>query len=418
MCRFLAFIIGVLVLLARAEGAEITAAGALAKNGKWEVSVDFPADVARNSAVQTGNYSFPGAASISIEGLRYIALDNAVVLTVAGLVTNDLYSVKIENLSDTSGKALPAVTVSFMARAMSWAAVGAQELGLPADAVAVGQTGFDLISGASEMWGTYDESTFAFEIVNGNFDKKVRINSQEGSSAAARAGLMVREALDEGRPRPADPTNLEEAFSRYLQVHVNPATTAFGEPGDNLHQINIRYYTGGIGSTNFDATENPVITNNVAPPYTNAWVRLRRIGEVFEAFRGNDGTNWISLGSFRFPTNDASGNILPKFASTVYIGPNYSPEVANIPESAGARRSFMAQFREYGDTGLLPVEPPTLTIARVGTDVRVQWEGGGTLQSNTNLATSIWTDLPGVSPVLIPLRPEKKQEYFRVRVAQ
>ena len=414
MCRILASIIGFSLVLARLESAEITEAGALAKNGKWEVSVDFPADVARNSIVQIANYSLPGAATAVIEGIRYVALNNAAVLTVSGLVTNDLYSVKVENLSDTTGEALPDVTVSFAARAMSWAAIGAQELGFTADAVSVGETGFDLISGGSEMWSTYDESTFAYERVTGNFDKKVRVHSQEGSSAEARAGLMVREALDEGRSRPLDPTNPVQAFSRYLQVHVNPVTTAFGDPGNNLYQINIRYFTGGIGSTNFDATEHPVITNNVAPPYTNAWVRLRRVGDIFEVFRGNNGATWTSLGAFSFPTNDANGTVLPKFANTAYVGPNYAPEVANIPESSGQQRSFLAQFREYGDTGILL--QPTLTIAHAGAELRVEWDGGGTLQSNTNLAANVWTDLQGTSPMLIPLPALKKQGYFRVRV--
>jgi hypothetical protein len=225
---------------------------------------------------------------------------------------------------------------------------------------------------------------------------------------------MVRENLDEYRRRPADPTNPDEAFSRYLQVHVNPITTALGEAANNQHEINIRYFTGGIGGTNVEGTVTFPITNNVAPAYTNAWLRLRRTGDTFEAFRGDDGMTWISLGTMTFPTNDTSGALLPKFPEVAYVGPNYAPEIGTIPASSGKRRAFMAQFREYGNVS--PILESILSITRVGTAVRLDWEGEGTLQSNTNLNTSDWRDLPGLSPVVVPLEREKPEEYFRVRV--
>ena len=399
---------------ARSEAAERTLAGALAKDGRWEVSIDFPAEVARSSIVQVGNYSFPNADYISIQRIRYVPLDNAIILTVTGLVTNDLYSVKIENLYDLKGEPLPDVTESFSARAMSWVAVGGQELLYAYDTVSVGGSGFDLISGGSEMRDIYDESTFVFERVEGNFDKKVRVSLQEASSAAARAGLMVREALDEFRRRPADPTNPEEGFSRYMQVHVNPISTALGAAANNQHEINIRYFTGGLGGTNLEATVSLPITNNAAPAYTNAWLRLRRVGDTFEAFRGDDGITWTSLGAMTFPTNDASGAPIPEFPYIAYIGVNYAPEIGNIPASSGKRRAFMAQFREYGNVP--SIVEPILSITRIGTAVRIDWEGEGILQSNTNLNTLDWRDLPDRSPVAVPLERDKSQEYFRLRV--
>ena len=394
--------------------AERTLAGALAKNGKWEVSVDFPADFARDSLVQIGNYSLPGAMNAEIEAVRYVALDHAIVLTVSGLATNDLYSIRVENLFDTKGELLPPQIESFSARAMSWVAVGAQELGFRADAVSVGRSGFDLISGGSEMRGIYDESTFVFERIEGDFDKAVRVDMQEASSEGARAGLMVREVLDERKRRPSDPTSFEEAFSRYLQVFVTPTATAEGKPGSNRHEINIRYFSGGIGGTNEEVTVNLPLTNHPAPPYTNAWLRLRRGGDEFEAYRGEDGMNWISLGKFTFPTNDASGAPVAAFPKVVHVGPSYSPEIAMIPESSGKRRSFLAKFREYGNGFEMP--RPILRINGAGAGALLEWNGGGTLQSSTNLATDAWEDIPGGSPIALPTIREKPQEYFRVRV--
>jgi hypothetical protein len=388
---------------------QIAEAGALAKDGKWEVSVDFEPEVSPSTVLTIENYSFPGA-NIPIESIRYVTLNNAVVLTVTGLRTNDLYSVKIENLRTTNDLPIAPVTTGFIATEFSWTAIGAQELGFPAETVIIGTNGFDLVSGGSQMRDEYDESTFAFERLTGNFDKKIRILSQEPSSVEARAGLMVREALDTGRGRPVDPTDRTTAFSRYLQVQVNPAGVAFteqGVAGANQYQINFRGQTG--------ITENPQITNNVAAPGSNSWVRLRRVGDLFQAFRGNDGTNWVLMGSFTFPTNDFDGTPLPKFSGTVFIGPNYSPEVGNIPESSGARRAFLAQFRGYADAGVVPEEPPTMAITKVGTQVELQWTpGGGTLQSTTNLLTGPWADLPGFSTARVPA--DRRYEFFRVRV--
>ena len=408
-------ILAVLIAAAILPGvqAQIAEAGALAKAGKWEVSVDYEPNVARNSVIDINNYSLPGAGGVVIESIRYIELNNAVVLTVTGLRTNDLYSVQVENLRTTDGLPIPEMTIGFVATPMSWAAIGAQELGVPADTVITGTNNFDLVSGGAEMRDEYDESTFAYEQVTGNFDKKVRILFQEPSSVEARAGLMVREELDEGAGRPFVPDDPElGAFSRFIQVHANPAVTAYQEgggtnvPANNTFQVLVRPMWG--------MTEYLVITNNVAPPGSNTWVRLRRVGEIFEAFRGNDGTNWTLLAKYTFPTNDLNDLPLAKFAETAFVGPNYAPEVANIPESSGERRSFLAQFRGYDDTGFVPADPPTLTITKIANEVELQWEGGGTLQSTTNLSSGLWIDLQGASPVRAA--PAKPYEFFRVRI--
>ena len=406
-------ILAVLILAGMLPGvqAQIAEAGALAKGGKWEVSVDYEPDVARNSVIDINNYSLPGAGAV-IEAIRYIELNNAVVLTVTGLRTNDLYAVQVDELRTTDNLPIPELTIGFVATPMSWAAIGAQELGFPADTVITGTNNFDLVSGGAEMRDEYDESTFAYEQVTGDFDKKVRILSQEPSSVEARAGLMVREELDEGADRPLIPDDPEfGAFSRFIQVHANPAQTAYEEggetvPANNTFQVLVRPMYG--------MTEYLEITNNVAPTGSNTWVRLRRVGEVFEAFRGNDGTNWTLLARYTFPTNDLNDLPLEKFAETAFIGPNYTPEVANIPESSGERRSFLAQFRGYGDTGFVPADPPTLRITKIANEVELEWGGGGTLQSTTNLATGLWIDLQGTSPVRAA--PGKPYEFFRVRI--
>lgn len=394
-----------------------TTVGALLRNGVWEVGVVFSPPISRDSAIVIDHYSIPSA---QIESLRYVALDQSVVLTVSGLQQGSGYSLMLTNLQRTDGTDIPATSVSFPAANLSWTAVGAMELGFAPDAVAVGTNGFDLISGGVQMRDYYDEATFAFETVTGDFDRKVRVDLQEPSSTEARAGLMVREQLDSGKERPLDITSPDEAFSRYIELFVTPARTAFTDgagqpvPGANNYQAAARFYTGGIDSPTFEGTEFLSISNNAAPPYPDAWVRIRRRGQTFDLFRGNDGTNWTQLGSYTFPAQDIRGSL----GNTLDVGPSYSPETGNIPFSANARRAFLAQFRDYGmASGNEPTEPPVLQIRRSGVDVVISWTGGGILQTSTTLLPEGWSDVPGAAnPLRITPANQQPHQYFRVRL--
>jgi len=223
---------------------------------------------------------------------------------------------------------------------------------------------------------------------------------------------MVRESLDELKLRPVDPNDPQQAFSRYLQVEANPVTTAYTDfdgtpvPGANQYQINVRLLTGGD-------TDNPAPADTNAPAYPNAWLRLKRAGQTFFVFRGNDGTNWVRLGTFTFPTTDLDGNSVPPFSGTAFVGPNYSPEVVNIPTSTGEQRAFLAQFRDYSTaSGEVEIQQPTLTIAQSGSDIELTWSAG-TLQGTTNIVGNAWTDLS--TALSLKLTPDKQYQFFRAR---
>jgi hypothetical protein len=387
--------------------------GALFKNGAWEVGVSFSEPVSRDSAISLENYSIQGA---EIEGLRYVERYQNVILRVTGLITNSAHTLSVTNLQSDDGTELPGASDTFVAKDFSWAQVGGTELGFPAEAVAVGDDGFDLISGGFQMREDYEESTFAFERITGDFDRKVRVMFQEGSSSEARAGLMAREVLDEGKGRPADPESTEDAFSRYVQLHVNPEKTAYNDgmgepvPGAYQHQALARLFTGGINDPTFEGTTTQTITNT--PSYPNAWLRIRRRGQSLTLFRGDDGTKWVQAAAFTFPAGDVRGPL----SDTLHVGPNFTPETGNIPFSSNERRAFLAQFRDYGIAeGNEPTEPPTLRIIRSGSEVEISWDGGGILESSTTLAPESWTDVSSASS---PYRtaPTQQHQFYRVRL--
>ncbi len=388
-------------------GADYAKAGVLAKGDAWEISVIYSNTVQR--AISQDNYILPEG--VELTDIRDYALDNAVVLVATGLATNSAYTITLTNVQSTSGATLSALPLSFTAGGMSWAAIGVQELGFQAQALAGGTNSFDLISGGSEMFNQYDESTFVYEAITGDFDKRVRIEFQEGSSQDARAGLMIREAVDELKPRPLDPSDPAEAFSRYLQIHATPVTTAFTDfkgnpvPGRNQFQINFRSLPGG-------ATDSPPADTN-APAYPNAWVRVKRVGQTFHVFRGSDGTNWVRQGTFTFPTTDLDGNAVAPISNRLYVGPNYCPELSNIPTSTGERRAFLAKFQDYSNaSGEVDIEPPKISITQSGSQVEVSWTAG-TLEGTTNIASGAWTALGTVSPIKITA--DKRYQFYRAR---
>ena len=119
------------------------------------------------------------------------------LLTVTGL-SGGSATLTVKNVSDAYGNAISSTNVAFtVATNLSWGNVGANVLGGWQEAVPVGPGDFDIYSDGIAEWGTYDETTFAYEQVTGDFDKKLRVEYQDGSSEWGRAGIVVRE-----RPEP------------------------------------------------------------------------------------------------------------------------------------------------------------------------------------------------------------------------
>src|SRR5207247_11445085 len=164
-----------------------------------------------------------------------------VVLTRRGVASGANVNVTVRNVRDLKGNAIPTAGISRAITAtskMKWAAVGGDELkngstpnpAVPGtwtdDAVAYSDKDFDLVSSGSALWDNYDEMTFVYESITGDFDKKVRVEYQDASSQWARAGLQLREVLNEGVTRDqrydetTNPTG--EKFAQNFTIRVNP----------------------------------------------------------------------------------------------------------------------------------------------------------------------------------------------------
>jgi hypothetical protein len=270
-------------------------------------------------------------------------------------------TVTVKNVADSYGNKITTTNVPVtVASNLTWGVVGANELGGWNAAVPVGPGAFDVYSDGFTEWGTYDETTFIYQQVTGDFDKKLRVQYQDGSSEWARAGIIARDVLNLGVDQATQTGSGSTAppydgkAGRYQKCHVNPVGPCLTGPGTAANaswEGNRRLDTGGASTS--------CLTNvNATPLYPNAWCRLQRRGQTFSIFRSADGVNWELLGQTVWGQDDQTLTPMP---ATVYVGPEYSSENGNITVVAD-QGTFLAQFRDYGDYSA--VTQPTLTVTR------------------------------------------------------
>ncbi|MEK7675295.1 MAG: PA14 domain-containing protein, partial [Verrucomicrobiota bacterium] len=344
----------------------VTGAGAILKGTAIEIGVGFDENVDATTASATANYTLSKGTVTSVRYQKYDHTDgagffvlgtagpfngSAVVLTTSGLAAGDSVTVTVKNVKDVKGNAMSATGESktlFVTRKMKWAAMGGDdflqgETGggqnitadpalWPDDVVAYSEADFDLISSGSANWSNYDEATFVYEEVTGDFDKVVRVEYHDPTSQWARAGMAATPKTDEGVSR-ADVTGGYLMAPRYM-LRANPAVQWNGTGGNNQNEADWRDIEGG----NYGGT------GTGTPAYPNAWLRMQRSGQVFNGFYSSDGVNWTAYGSHTYTVSDTTAEM----PATLLVGIYYSPEFGNNGSGEGVGHSSVGKFRQYG----------------------------------------------------------------------
>jgi hypothetical protein len=312
----------------------------------FDVGVTFDEPLDPTSAGTLANYTMSVGTPTAV---KFYPESQGVVLTVSGLTAGTAYSVTVANVADLYGNHITSANMPGTFSSLHWGNVGADELMLGNGVVAVAPNAFDIYSDGIGEWGAYDEATFVYEQITGDFDKELRVEYQDPSSQYARAGLIVRDVTNFGVDRNGQTTN--SLAGRYQKVHVEPVITAAGLPGANDYECNRRLDTGG--QTTSGATAGGT------PAYPNAWCRLQRVGQKFTCFRSDDGVNWVQIGATTWGIDDTNKVNMP---DTVYVGPEYAPEVGSGTIPTSLRAMFGARFRDYRDHGA--ASHPSLTVTR------------------------------------------------------
>lgn len=322
--------------------------------GTVDIGVGFNKPMDEASLRVLANYSVSGGtiSSVTVYSNRFTAnsqnplakvLKQSVLLKVTGVSTSG--SLTVKNLADTYGNKISATTVPFtVSTAMQWGVVGANELNGINAVVPAAANGYDIYSDGIAEWANYDEATFVYEQITGDFDKQLRVQYQDGSSQWSRAGLIVRDVTNFGVDRAAQVGSGASAppydgkagrYQKCLATPVGATLTGPGNPGAQDFEGNRRLDTGGATTS---------AGGGGTPLYRNAWCRIQRVGQKFTIYRSDDGVNWVSLGSTTWGVDDETKTLMP---DTVYVGPEFAPENGNI--TTPDQGTFLAQIRDYGN---------------------------------------------------------------------
>jgi hypothetical protein len=319
-----------------------------------DVGVGFDEAVTDATASVAGNYSI---ADGTITSFTYYPSSQSALLKVTGLAAGASTTVTVQNVADVKGNAISSVTVPVtVSTTLRWDVVGGGEGpgGLAGNyVVPLSESDFDVYSNGIGEWATYDEATFVYEEITGDFDKKAQVVYQDLSSQWARAGIIARDVPNFGVGRTAQTGTAEipGVAGRYQKVHVNPSgptLTGPGNEGNNAWEGNRRLISGpwsdpGNATSSAGGGGGPL-------NYPDTWVRLQRVDQTFTIYRSIDGEEWTQMGSTTWGvTETAAGEATTPMPDTLYVGPEYSPENGNITNE-GDRGVWLAQFRNYGDT--------------------------------------------------------------------
>jgi regulation of enolase protein 1 (concanavalin A-like superfamily) len=265
-------------------------------SGTTNVQIIYSKPVEAASATNAANYVFTNGLNITKVVLNP---DNVtVVLTTAPLAYGSNYSLVINGVRDRMN--LPNTiatntTVNFQALPYV-----VNDIGNPPviSAEVVAGNGINVTASGSDFGGNSDQGSFSYQVRSGNFDVSVRLAGLGLSDIFAKAGLMARETLD-----PA---------SRFAASIATPAMNGcFFEWRDPA---------GSAASS----------MGNFPANYPNTWLRLQRVGNLFNSYAGYDGQTWTQLGSATIA-----------MSNQVYLGFSVSSRSTN--------QTTAAQFRDFGN---------------------------------------------------------------------
>jgi hypothetical protein len=231
-----------------------------------EVLVTFSEGVRADTATNIANYaiSYPGG-SLSISSARFGTGASNVILSTTAQKLGTNYVLTVNGVRDLAGAANQ-IAANSQASFVGTTFFG-QDIGnAGSDGVfTVISNGYALSSSGSGVGGSQDQFTFAAEWRTNDFDLQVRVSALLFSSAWARAGLMARDGLA---------TNA--LFAATLAT-PGPAGCYFAG----------RDTVGG----------NASLAGSFPVNYPDTWLRLRRVGNVFDGFASLDGVTWEFLGT-------------------------------------------------------------------------------------------------------------------------
>ena len=318
-----------------------------------------------------------------------------VELAVSGIMILP-FNVTVRNMTDASG--LPLSGSAMLAvqpvRSLVFADIGTpgSDPLYPSSLWVDSSNAFTIVAEGSDIWGNSDGCNFMYEIKTNDFDVVVRQKSTTHVCNWTKGGVMVRETLDSG--------------SRNWNVVNDPlssdgimAVDGSGY-GADVVECNARVSTAGASASFACYSPAP------APAYPNAWVRLKRTGQLLSAFSSTNGVTWTLLAT---NTPALVGDLTP-LPAAVYVGICTTAHGNNTGFLNPDPYWDTAVYADYNSSYVAIPPAARLSYSVSGTggskSIQISWTpAGGHLESSTALGGNAdWQPVtPASNPVTLPI---------------
>ena len=359
------------------------------------VDITFSEWMDATTLTNPANYSVAGA---TITNIVLAANHRTVELDLNQMPTLPL-NVTVNGVKDVSGNTIaPSSSAPINAVGLNCSDVGTPGVdpAYPSFIWVTASGGYIVSAEGSDIWANADGFNFTWELKTNDFDAVVRGVNISHTSQWAKMGLMVRETLD--------------ANSRNWNIVNDPASadgimapdgTGFGA---NAVECNMRDTTGG-GSGGWNN-----LAGGIVPAYPNAWVRLKRTGNVLDAYSSANGANWTHMANYDTTTNPSG-----PLGSVVYFG--LCTTAHNNDPLGGPPPPPFKYYNtvEYANYSSAYIPPAQLTVVRSGANVIISWTPTvGHLEASPALSGPgvNWQTLGSSNPATVPVGPGTR--FFRV----
>ena len=139
----------------------------------------------------------------------------------------------------------------------------------------------EVVAGGADIWGLNDEFNFGYKKLKGDFDISVQIKSLTKPHQYTKAGIMARVDLT------------DDSEHVYFQVfpdnsprNKNNGGCEFQYRKEKRGEMKAIYPNPETAGNKFDVN------------FPNTWIRLKRNGDIFESYIGNDNKTWKIYSTF------------------------------------------------------------------------------------------------------------------------
>jgi len=139
----------------------------------------------------------------------------------------------------------------------------------------------EMLAGGADIWGIKDEFRFGYKKLTGDFDVSVQILSLRKSNQYTKAGIMARTDLSDN--------------SQHVYFQIFPDNTTRNK---NNGGCEFQYRTEKAGDMKAIYPNIETAGHSFDVNFPNTWIRLKRVGDVFESYISSDNKTWNLYSTF------------------------------------------------------------------------------------------------------------------------